>query len=98
MKAQTISASGQELGATSVVAMEIMMKQTEQTLVIPFFVMTSASPIWHGVIKDCCMVLRINAMVEFKMQTVNASGSVVKPSDVDITGYAASSSMRSVLQ
>ena len=37
-------------------------------------------------------------MVEFKMQTVHANGSVVKPSDVDITGHAVSSSMKRVLQ
>ena len=96
MKAQPIGASGQELRATSVVAMETMMKQIEQTLVIPCFVMTSVRPIWHGAIKDCCMVLRTNAMVEFKMQTVNANGNVVKTSDVDIIGHAASSCMRSV--
>ena len=56
MKAQTISASGQELRVTSVVAMETMMEQIEQMLVIPCFVMTFARPIWQGAVKDCRMV------------------------------------------
>ena len=95
MKAQPIGASGQELGATSVVAIETMMEQTGQKLVIPCFVMTSARPIWQGAVKDCCMVLGTNAMVEFKMQTVHVDGSVVKPSDMDTTGHAATSSVSS---
>ena len=45
MKAQPIGASEQELGVTSVVAMEITM---EQMLVIPCFVMTSTRPIRQG--------------------------------------------------
>ena len=49
-----------------------------------------------GAVKDCCMVLGTNAMVEFKMQTVHANSSVVKPSDVDTTGHTAPSPMRSV--
>ena len=73
-----------------------MTEQTGQKLVIPCFVMTSARPIWQGAVKDCCMVLGTNAMVEFKMQTVHVNGSVVKPSDVDTTGHAATSHMRSL--
>lgn len=45
IKAQPIGASGQELGAISVVAIETAMEQTKQKLVIPCFVLTSAKPI-----------------------------------------------------
>ena len=47
MKAQPIGASGKELGATSVVAIDTTMEQTGQKLVIPYSVMTSARPIWQ---------------------------------------------------
>ena len=45
MEAQPIGASGQDLRATSVVAVETEIEQTGQNLVIPCFVMTSVKPI-----------------------------------------------------
>ena len=96
MKAQPIGASGQKLGATSVVAIETVMEQTGQRLVIPCFVMASARPIWQGAVKDCAMVLGTNAMAKFGMQTVHADGSVVNSSDVDTTGQAVGLSAGSV--
>lgn len=80
IKAQPIGASGQELGATSIVAIGTMLEQTKQKLVIPCFVLTSDKPVWQGTVADCAMVLGTNAMVKFGMQTVHADGSVIKPS------------------
>ena len=69
MEAQPISASGQDLGAMSVVAVETETEQTGQRLVIPCFVMTSVKPIWQGNVKDCAMVLSTHALIEFGFQT-----------------------------
>ena len=77
MKAQTTNASEQELKATSVIAVETMMEQTGQKLVIPCFVMTSARPIWQGAVQDCAMVLGTNAMVKFGIQMIHADGSII---------------------
>ena len=79
LKAQPIGASGQELGAKSVVAVETMMEQMGQKVIIPCFVMTSAKPIWQGTVIDCAMVLGSNALVELGVQLVQADGSVVSP-------------------
>ena len=83
IKAQPIGASGQELGATSIVAIETMMELTRQKLVIPCFVLTSDKPVWLGTVKDCAMVLGTNAIVKFGMQTIHVDGTVVKPSARD---------------
>ena len=71
METQPIGASGQDLGASSVVAIETRIEQTGRKLVIPCFVMTSAKPIWQGNVKDCAMVLGTNALVEFGFQLVH---------------------------
>ena len=83
IKAQPIGASGQELGATSIVAIQTMMEQTRQKLVIPCFVLTSDKPVWQGTVKDCAMVLGTNAMVKFGMQTMHMDGTILKPSERD---------------
>ena len=77
IEAQPIGASGQDLGAMSVVVVKTDIEQMGQKLVIPCFVMTSVKPIWQGNVKDCGMVLGTNALVEFAFQLVNADGSVV---------------------
>ena len=87
MIAQPIGASGQELGATLVVAIETMIEQTVEKLVIPCFVMTSARPIWQGLY----MVLGTNALVSFVVQMVLDDGSVVKSAEMDTTKYLADS-------
>jgi len=67
---QTIGASGQELGAMSVVTLCTVMEQTSQELRIPCFVLESVKLIWHGLIYDCAMILGTYAMVEYGLQTV----------------------------
>ena len=83
METQPIGASGQDLGASSVVAIETRIEQTGRKFVIPWFVMTSAKPIWQGNVKDCAMVLGTNALVEFGFQLVHTDGSVVSPATAD---------------
>ena len=56
IEAQQTGASGQDLGATSVVAVETRIDHTGQKLMIPHFVMTSVKPICQANVKDCAMV------------------------------------------
>ena len=70
MDAQPIGASGQELGATSVVVLEMTLDCTKQIVTIPCFVVTSDRPIWQGVLQDCVVVLGTNTMVKFDIQAI----------------------------
>ena len=97
MEAQPIGASGQDLGATSVVTVETEIEQTGQKLVIPCFVMTSVKPIWQGNVKDCAMVLGTNALVEFGFHLVHADGSVVTPTTADPKKPAGTAAVHVVL-
>ena len=91
METQPIEASGQELGATSVVAIGTLIEQTGQKLVIPCFVMTSARPIWQGAVHDCAMVLGTNALVSFGVQMILGDGNVMRPSGTDTTKHSVDS-------
>ena len=62
MEAQPVGASGQELGAESIVAVHTVVEQTRQGIVIPCFVLKSSKPIWQSMVHDCAMVLGTNAM------------------------------------
>ena len=83
MKAQSIGALGQELGAESVVVAEIKMKQTGQKVKIPCFVMSSMKPIWQGIVRDYAMVLGTNSLVEFGLQLVHTDGSIMVLAIID---------------
>jgi len=77
---------GQELGATSVVALEMTLDCTKQIVTIPCFVVTFDKPIWQGALQDCAVVLGTNAMVKFDIQAFFADGSVVVPTGDATTG------------
>lgn len=97
IKGQPIGASGQELGATSIVAIETTMEQAEQKLVISCSVLTSAKPIWQGAVENCTMVLGTNTMVKFGIQIVHVDGSVARPSAEDTMEHAEGSSVGNIV-
>ena len=97
LKAQPVGASGHELGAESVVAVETTMEQTGQKVIIPCFVMTSAKPIWQGTVMDCAMVLGSNALAELGLQLVQADGSVVSPTTSDSIEPTMAAAVRGVV-
>ena len=97
MEAQPIGASGQGLGATSVVTVETEIEQTGQKLVIPCFVMISVKPNWQGNVKDCAIVLGTNALVKFGFQLVHTDGSIVSPTTADPKKTAGTAAVHVVL-
>ena len=96
MDAQPVGASGQELGATSVVAIGASLGHTGQSVTVPCFVVTSDKPIWQGALQDCAVVLGTNAMVKFGIQTVLSDGSVVTPTGDTPSGHVANPPARGV--
>ena len=96
MDAQPIGASGQGLGATSVVILQTRLDCIGQVVMIPCFVVMSDKPIWQGALRDCAVVLGTNAMIKLGIQTVLSDGSVVTPTGDTPASCAVDSAARGV--
>ena len=79
------------------VVAETTMEQTGQKVTIPCFVMSSAKPIWQGIVRDCAMVLGTNALVEFGLQLVHTDGSIVVLATIDSKGPAVTAAVSEVV-
>ena len=79
MQSQPKGAGGEELGATSIVALDILLEETDKTLTVPCFVLESSKPVWQGTVMNCGVILGTNATAEYGVQVVHANGTVIEP-------------------
>ena len=73
MKSQPKGAGGEELGATCIVILDILLEETGKTLTMPCFVVESSKPIWQGAMRNCGVILGKNATVEYGVQVVHSN-------------------------
>ena len=81
VQSQPKGAGGEELGATSIVVLDVLLEETSKTLTVPCFVLESSKPIWQGTVKNCGVILGTNATVDYGVQVVHVNGTVVEPVD-----------------
>ena len=81
VESQPKGAGGEELGATGIVILDILLEETGKILTVPCFVLESSKPIWQGAVRNCGVILGTNATVEYGVQVVHANGTVVRPAD-----------------
>ena len=85
VKSQPKGTGGEEFGASSIVILDILLEKTGKTLTVPCFVPESSKPIWQGAVRNCGVIVGTNAKVEYGVQVVQSNGSVVEPTNRDIT-------------
>ena len=71
--------AGHKLGATAVVRLKVMTTDGEQLHQVPCYVLESTKPIWNGELKNCAMVLGINALEDLSICIISNGGTKVMP-------------------
>jgi len=85
VESQPKGAGGEELGATGIVTLDILLEETGKTLTVPCFVLEPSKPIWQEAMRNCGVILGTNATVGYGVQVVHENGTVVKPAVSDST-------------
>ena len=78
LEGQPTGAGGHRLGATVVMRLHITSTDGEEQHQVPCYVLESLKPIWSGELKNCAMVLGINALEDLGLYIVTNQGRKVK--------------------
>ena len=69
---------GQEVGAISIAALDILMDTTGKKSPIPCYVLNSGQPLWLGELEGCGMLMGTNALVKHGSTVIHSNGTQVK--------------------
>ena len=77
MGPQPVGATGTNLGAITLVSLDIQVEETKMVKEVPCYVLSSEKPIWRGELFNCGLVLGTNILVSLGFKVTYSNGTEV---------------------